>query len=456
MSDTTAANRARFERLQASLAPDLELVRPLGEGSVACVYLAREPALQRLVAVKVLRDEVAADDVARLRFEREAQAAARITHPNVTAVYRVGRTDSAPCIVMEYIEGRTLEDLLIAAGPFSPAEVRRVLASTAYALAAAHRKGIVHRDVRPANVMLEDESRRVVLKDFGIAAMLESGSQQVARLTAAGVRLGDPLHMSPEQQSGEEVGPPSDVYGLGFMGYELLLGRTPRPASRPTDPDAASPMRPDALRAEATRLRPIEEVRSDVDAVLARVITRCLAEKPVHRPRAVEVAEALVRVSGDGAGEPLAPSGDTAGDTSMFPSAARRGVGEYAAVAAIPGLREFLDELGRRKVGRVAIGYVVVASILLSGVVNSLSHVFPGGEGGFWHQAVIFAILAGFPVALALSWLFDVSSEGIRRERRATSHGGTPQTSRRLWLPMLGLALSILVVVALWLIFDGL
>src|SRR5687767_2169327 len=192
------------------------------------VYLARDPALRRLVAVKVLRDELAAGDVARRRFEREAQSAARISHPNVTTIYRTGKLpDDVPFIVMEYIDGRTLADLLAAKGAFDVTETRRVIVSVASALAAAHRKGIVHRHVQASNVMVENETARVVLMDFGIAALLQTGTEQDPKLTMSGERLGDTLRMSPEQKRGEPVTQQSDVFCLGVLAYEMLTGSVP-------------------------------------------------------------------------------------------------------------------------------------------------------------------------------------------------------------------------------------
>ncbi|MEO5510091.1 MAG: serine/threonine-protein kinase, partial [Longimicrobiales bacterium] len=168
------------ERVRTELLPDLEVLRSLGTGTSANVYLARETSLQRLVAVKVLRPSVAADDILRRRFEREAQSAARIVHSHVTAVYRVGHlSDNVPYIVMEYVEGRTLADMMESGVGVEPGQARAMLCAIASALAAAHERGIVHRDVRPGNVLV-DRAGRAVLGDFGIAALLESGASSNA------------------------------------------------------------------------------------------------------------------------------------------------------------------------------------------------------------------------------------------------------------------------------------
>jgi eukaryotic-like serine/threonine-protein kinase len=405
MSATPLSKGEWLNRIRESLAPDLEVTRCLGQGAMGRVLLAREPALKRLVAVKVLREDLAEDEVARTRFKREAQAAAGICHPTVTAVYRVGRVGELPYIVMEHIEGRTLADRLQSSGPVDPPEARRVLASVAHALAAAHEKGIVHRDVRPGNVMVEEHSRRVVLMDFGIAALLETGSEEVSRITATGVRLGDPIHMSPEQLRGDSVTAASDVYCLGILGHELLTGAPP----------------------DRSAEGGLEERLAATDPELARMIGRCLQAAPEHRPTARDVAQALSRASGSGTG---------------------------ALVTADPAeqsiLQEFLHEVKRRKVGRVAVAYVAAAFFFLQGM-DLLLPALPVGNPDAWYQGIVALTLAGFPVALVLSWLYDITAEGIRRAPREQSAASSTGRKRKLTLPMIALGLSVLAASAVWL-----
>jgi serine/threonine-protein kinase len=221
--------QAHFEeQLKTQLAPDFEVKRLIGTGSKASVYLAREAALKRLVAIKVLKPQLAADETARKRFEREAQSAAQISHPNVAKIYTVGRLEGdVPYLVMEYIDGRTLEEALKATGLLPVKDARRVIRDLAGALEAAHGKRIIHRDVRPANVLVENETKRVVLTDFGIAAILESGGSDVTRLTMEGQLLGEMRYMSPEQLQGERATEQADLYSLGILGFELLTGESP-------------------------------------------------------------------------------------------------------------------------------------------------------------------------------------------------------------------------------------
>jgi serine/threonine-protein kinase len=322
----TTMGAAVDETLRQALLPELELIRPLGSGATAEVLLAREPALQRLVAVKVLRAAVAEDTVARRRFEREAQAAARIVHPNVTSIFRVGRTPAGqPFIVMEYVDGRVLGDLLPPAVTYDEPTARALLAAIAAALAAAHAHGIIHRDVRPGNVLIENRTGRAVLGDFGIAALLESGSTAITRLTAAGVMVGDARYLSPEQVRGESAVELSDVYAFGILAFELLTGSGPYRARKPAELLTAH------LQQQPADLH---ELRPDIGERLASLINRCLAKEATRRPLASELAAQLA------------------------PAPATRAVQEGAVAGSLALL---LGELRRRRVYQVAAAYTAAA-----------------------------------------------------------------------------------------------
>jgi DNA-binding SARP family transcriptional activator/tRNA A-37 threonylcarbamoyl transferase component Bud32 len=263
----------------------LEVIRKIGEGSVAEVYLAREPALGRLVAVKVLNERYAGEVVAQRRFERDARAAARIQHPHVATVFRIGATPAgAPFLVLPYVSGGSLEDRLAATGRFVVAEARRCMAQAAAGLAAAHRLGIVHRDVRPANLLYDRDTDRVLLTDFGLAAVLESGLDAGMRLTRPGQVLGDPAFASPEQLRAEPVTERADVYSLGMVAFHLLTGHSPFAAAHPAQLIVAH-QREEPARASA--------FRADIDAELDELVHRCLNKRPEHRPFAADVAEVL-------------------------------------------------------------------------------------------------------------------------------------------------------------------
>ncbi|HKJ92153.1 MAG TPA: serine/threonine-protein kinase, partial [Longimicrobiales bacterium] len=211
-------------RLGAALAPAYELVRPLGAGGMGSVYLARQAGLERMVAVKVLAETLAASAGARQRFLREARAVAGLAHPNVVAIHAVGEMeDGTPYFVMQYVEGTTLAQTL-RSGPLPIADARRLLCDLASALEAAHERAIVHRDVKPENILLEDGGRRALLTDFGIAKALDD---EDVSLTGTRTLLGSPHYMSPEQAAGDAVDAPTDIYSLGVVVYHALAGRTP-------------------------------------------------------------------------------------------------------------------------------------------------------------------------------------------------------------------------------------
>ncbi|MGH7475292.1 MAG: protein kinase domain-containing protein [Longimicrobiales bacterium] len=283
-------------RLRDELAPGLEVLRLIGRGATAGVYLARESALRRLVAVKVLSAEVARDPVARQRFEREGQAAAAIVHPNVVTVYRVDRlADDTPFLVMQYVKGPSLAERIAAEGPLPVPEVRRLLVALASALAAAHQHHVIHRDIRPANVLCEEGSDRVLLTDFGLAYIQTTGAESLPRLTRTGIVLGDPAHVSPEQALGAAVTDRTDIYSLGLLGYELLTG-TPPVAEPRAGAGVVHGDPPDLL-----------ELRHDVDPDLADLLRRCLARTAAHRPPAAELARRLAAPA-PGVGTETAPA----------------------------------------------------------------------------------------------------------------------------------------------------
>ena len=269
----------------------LEILRLLGSGSMANVHLAREPALERLVAVKTFLADANADDNARRRLLREARAAARLVHPNVTTVYRVGElADGVPYIVQQYIDGPNLAELIEVEGPMNPRRALRHLRQLASALAAAHAKRIVHRDVKPANILIDSNDDRAFLSDFGLAGLQETGRGEPTRLTLAGELLGDPRFISPEQARGESVTPVCDVYSLGIVAALLLTGRYPYDESGETDPIS--------LHLRATP-RMLNTLRPDLSEEIARIVHRCLEKEPRRRPSAEQLVRLLESEIGD-------------------------------------------------------------------------------------------------------------------------------------------------------------
>lgn len=380
----TDRHAALEARVREALAPALEVRQRLGGGSRVEVYQAREVDLGRYVAVKVLLPE-ARTDVAGQRFEREARAVAVLSHPNVVDVYRYGRLpDDTPYMVMQYVKGRSLEERLKAEGPFSVEEARRILADVASALAAAHRKGIVHRNVRPSKVLYEEETGRVLLSDFGIAAVLATEEEEAPRLTRPGQLLGDPRYMSPERLEGEGLTARADVYSLGILGYELLTGEGPF-GERPAAQLVAAHIKEEP--------RPLRSLRPDAPAGLGDLLTRCLAKDPSHRPDAAYVHRALTE-SGSGTGA----SGD-ADSPSLLQALLGRKVPQYvgAAVAGAVGLVGLVSELagsGILPLVTVYLALVFAAFGLLAVGVVSWFHGAKGHQRTSLGERVILIVLA--------------------------------------------------------------
>ncbi|MBI2536070.1 MAG: protein kinase [Gemmatimonadetes bacterium] len=278
--------KALEKQLSTALAPRYELLKLLGAGGMGAVFLAREAALKRLVAVKVLAPALAAYQPARVRFQREARAAAALSHPNVVRVYAVGETrGKLPYIIMQYVEGLALHDWLLQRGRVPERDARRIIGEVAAALAAAHARDLVHRDVKPANVLIETETGRAFVADFGVSAALSPAGRQETKLTSTGMIIGTPPYMSPEQAAGDAVTPKSDVYSLGILAYELLAGTLPFAANTAAG-WAAAHLR-DTPESVATK-------RSELTPQLARLVARCLAKATNDRPSAAEVARALL------------------------------------------------------------------------------------------------------------------------------------------------------------------
>jgi len=390
--------------------PGLEPVRPLGSGTMGHVLLARDPTLKRLVAVKMLRAELAADPVSCKRFEREAQAAARVSHNNVTAIYSVGKTtDDIPFIVMEYVNGLNLADKISNSDTLSIAESQTMLAQLAAALAAAHRERVIHRDVKPANILLEKETSRVVLTDFGVAGIAESGSEVITKLTKVGEHVGDLRYMSPEQLRGDVVTEQTDIYSLGVVAYEMLTSRSPYQVQGMADPASAH-----------LRQAPIDLqlVRPEIPQQLADILQRCLAKRAELRPLASDLASALTTNSGN----PV-DSDALSVDTGL--------------PGAVAG---FLHELKQRKVYRVAAAYLAIAFVILEGT-DLILRALPLPPWTF--TVLVSCALAGFPVAVTLAWIFD-----YRKGRLTTAANVSPRYAKqatrkqRIALQILGLVVS--------------
>jgi non-specific serine/threonine protein kinase len=255
-----------------------EILRSLGRGGMGEVYLARDTKLGREVALKLLPDELKTDAARRARFEREAQTVASLNHPHVVTLHAVEEAEGRPFLVMEFVDGRTLDEV-IDDGGLSVGRFFDLALALTEAVAAAHAKGITHRDLKPGNVMLDSSGRLKVL-DFGLAKLLEEPSVTAddetiaAAATREGVIVGTAAYMSPEQAEGKPVDARSDVFSLGILLYQMVTGQ------KPFQGDTQMSTLTAVLRDEP---RPLIELRPDLPRQLARIIRRCLEKDPERR-----------------------------------------------------------------------------------------------------------------------------------------------------------------------------
>ncbi|MDP3773453.1 MAG: serine/threonine-protein kinase [Gemmatimonadales bacterium] len=271
-----------FIALQQALIGRYSLDRELGRGGMGIVFLARDVALDRSVAIKLLPPAMAAQPALRERFLREAQTAAKLSHPNIIPIFAVETVDDFVFFVMAYVEGETLGQRIRAKGPLSPRDGTKLIQEVAWALAYAHLRGIVHRDIKPDNILLEQGSGRALVSDFGIARVTETSGS-----TAVGEVLGTAQYMSPEQACGEPVDGRSDLYSLGVVGFFALSGKLPFDA-----PDI-----PALLAMQITKpAPPLGSAAPGIPKRIAQAVDRCLAKDPAARfPTGEALAEAVAQ-----------------------------------------------------------------------------------------------------------------------------------------------------------------
>ena len=270
------------ERVVGALGDQYEIETEIGRGGMAVVYRARDRRLDRAVAIKVLPPELAYDPAIRTRFTREAQTSAQLSHAHIVPIYDVGDREGIAYFVMSLVTGGNLA-LHLAREPRLPIpEVRRLVCQVADALAYAHLRGVIHRDVKPDNILLDPETGRAMVTDFGIARAIEAGT----RLTVTGIAVGTPAYMSPEQAVGErEVDGRSDIYSLGVVAYQMLTGRMPFTAGNSMAL---------LLKHIGERPRPIAELRPDVPRALREAVERALTKSAEDRwPTAAAMRDAV-------------------------------------------------------------------------------------------------------------------------------------------------------------------
>ena len=385
----TAAPDRLFLDFQSALAGRYSLERELGRGGMGIVYLARDLRLERVVAVKLLPPERAQGVAARERFVREARTAARLSHPHIIPIHSVEEAGDFVWFVMAFVDGETLGARVRREGGLRPAEAGRILREVAWALAYAHGQGVVHRDVKPDNILLERGSGRALVADFGIARAVQAPGG-----SAEHELIGTPEYMSPEQASGEALDGRSDLYSLGVVGYYTLCGRLPF-----TSPTVAG-----LLAQHLGKMPPALAVPGAPRSMIV-AIERCLAKDPAQRPQS---------------GEELAAALATALD-------ARRDL-------PVP-VRAFLAEVSPASRASVVAPWLSAALLVPGGLWLLLKTVFRGAMPPAFFTGVI--VIGALLVGLATAMPLVAGARSIRRLLRAgytredLVHGLTFEAERR-------------------------
>ena len=285
MPDSAASSDAELrEHVQRTLSATYDVEREIGRGGMGMVYRAIDKRLKRPVAIKLLPPELAFRRDVRQRFQREAETAAQLSHPNIVPIYSVDEVGNLVFFVMACVDGDNLATQLRNRGPLPTEDIKRYLTEVADALAYAHSRGVIHRDIKPDNILVDALDGRAMVTDFGIARAAEGG--EGARLTATGLAIGTPAYMSPEQASGDrDVDGRSDLYALGILAYQMLTG----------EPPFTGNTTPVLLVKHLTETPvPVEERRPDTPPMLAAMVMRLLEKDPAHRfQSAAELAQAL-------------------------------------------------------------------------------------------------------------------------------------------------------------------
>jgi hypothetical protein len=347
MTSTRPSRQSETDLARSALSGEYEIGEEIGRGGMAVVYRALEKGLQREVAIKVLPPHFTFDASFVERFQREARIAAGLEHPHIVPIYRVGQSGDVIYLVMKLLRGQALSDRLREHGVLPPAEVARILSEVASALAYAAKRGVVHRDVKPDNIMLDTDDRCIVT-DFGIAR-----SAAESALTSTGMSVGTPRYMSPEQARAKPLDGRSDIYSLGVVGYECLTGQPPF--------DADDPM--GVLLAHINSPLPTPRLDGDDARLVYGVIARMLAKEPRARYQSADEVIAALASLGAGTRTFAARVEATTRATTLSPTRPVRGiVTPTVALAPAAGtgmgrvevaMRACLGAIGARVVGLV-------------------------------------------------------------------------------------------------------
>jgi eukaryotic-like serine/threonine-protein kinase len=352
-----------------------EIQNRIGRGGMADVFLARDVLLDRPVAIKVLFPEFATDPNFVERFRREAQSAANLNHPNIVSVYDWGKYSNTYYMAMEYVQGRTLADILRANGHVSSVQAAEIASEVAAALSFAHRNGVVHRDIKPANILI-GSAGQVKVADFGIARAMNAPTE--SNLTQVGSVMGTATYFSPEQAQGAQPDPRSDLYSLGIVLYEMVAGTPPFTGENPVSI---------AYKQVHDSPKPLNQLVADVPRPFEAIVAKLLAKNPeqryadadalrddLRRFRAGEPVHALAQISPPAAAPPVATV--ALPRTTAVPAAAAAGAGAAAYTAnqrttAMPPQQQpqpAYNEPNRNGLYAV-LGFLAVIALVIAGVL---------------------------------------------------------------------------------------
>jgi predicted Ser/Thr protein kinase len=396
----TAADDELRAHVQRALAAHYELDTEIGRGGMGIVYRARDRRLKRQVAIKLLPPELAFRSEIKSRFLREAETAAQLSHPNIVPIYTVDEQEQLVFFVMAYVSGDNLAKRLHERGVLTIDETRKVMREVADALAYAHDRGVVHRDIKPDNILLDAITGRPMVTDFGIARAMDSSGD--SRLTATGMAIGTPAYMSPEQAAGErEIDGRSDLYSLGILGYQMLTGEPPFTAG-------STPAM--LVKHISERPVPVEQRRADVPTDLGRSVMMLLEKDPAHRfPTASALVAALDTREAPPSRAPAAPS--AAMSAPSRPSYAAPADGPYAPAPYLAGGRPLANMTGTSEEQRrweapavVAFRKKIAPYLFVNGVIVLFS-LF--GSSQFFFVTVLWSIMIAFKYAKLWSDGYD-------------------------------------------------
>jgi eukaryotic-like serine/threonine-protein kinase len=381
-ADTASELRAHIDR---ALSAHYELDNEVGRGGMGIVYRARDKRLKRHVAIKVLPPELAFQSAIKSRFLREAETAAQLSHPCIVPIYTVDELEGLVFFVMAFVSGDNLGKRLHDRGVLPVTDVRRIMREVADALAYAHERGVVHRDIKPDNILLDATTGRAMVTDFGIARAATEGDS--GRLTATGMAIGTPAYMSPEQAAGDrDIDGRSDIYSLGVVAYQMLVGEPPFVAN-------STPAM--LVKHISERPTPISQRRSDVPQDLARAVMLCLEKDPAAR---FPSAGALVTALDTGEVPEHRPSAASMAPVAMAQVPSDAG---YDMDSAPPTS----DEMRRWEADPVVKFRKKVAPYLFVNAVIVLASIF--GKSDFFGLTVLWSIYMAFKYARLWSEGYD-------------------------------------------------